>query len=124
MALVNIVDESRLERRATVFANNSLKSESRFAYVGVASGTATGSILTNGGVLHSVIIGGSAAGGKFWLFDSAGTAGAIGASASAVARLETATRGHFIFDAILGAGLQFRLSAADCDGITVVYATD
>jgi len=121
-AKFTVADETRDDRTAEVFADKSLRTRSEFTYYSVPSATATAAISTGGGMLHSVIFGASAAGSKFWLFDSAGTANDIGDTASAVARFEGGSgNNQFTFNSILNSGLTYRLSAAVTDGITVIY---
>lgn len=121
-----LIDESNPDRSAKVYNNKALRVTNSYSYYSVPSGTATGAISTTGGILHSVTFGASAAGAKFWLFDvsGGGSAGDIGASASAVARFEGGSHNRtHIFDAIFSGGLTYRLSAQVADGITVVYTT-
>lgn len=122
MSIVNITDEADSSKTATVFADKSLKTESRFSYYLLPSGTATAAILSNSGFLHAIVCTVSAATTSLQFFNST-TAGAIGTSASAIAIFDSLTRGTLIFDAILGSGLTYRLSAADAAGVVVVYST-
>ena len=127
-AKFSIADEVQDDRVAQIFSDKSVRTSQRYTYYTVPSGTATAAIATTGGVLHSVIFTSSAAGASFWLFDSAGTANDIGNSASAVARYSgigaSNGSGTHLYNAILGSGLTYRLSAAVADGITVVYRKD
>jgi hypothetical protein len=123
MAIQLIADETYPDRTAKVYSSKALRVSEAYNYYSVPSATATGAILTSAGILHSVIFGSSAAGTKFWLFDSAGTANDIGNSASAVARFEGgAASKQVIFNALLNSGLCYRLSAISQDGITIVYS--
>lgn len=125
MALQFIADETNVSRTARVFSDGALRAHKAFTVYSVPSGTATAAVTTAAAILHSVTFGASAAGAKFWLFDvsAGGSAGAIGTSASAVARFEGGSHNRtHIFDAIINGGLTYRLSAADCDGITLTYS--
>ena len=126
MAIVNVVDETSFKSQR-VFSNGAARGMAAFNYYALPSASATGSVATSAGVLHSIIFQSSATAATYlWLFDCAGaSAGAIGTSASAVARfdLTSVTRGTYLFDAIFNGGLRYRLSGAEgCDGITVTYS--
>lgn len=124
MALVNLTDEVSYTT-AKVYTSKAVRVASPFTYIILPSGTATGSITTSPGILHSITFGASAAGSKFWIFDNAdsATAGIIGASAGAIARIEGGTaRTTLLFDILFNSGMLYRLSAADHDGITISYS--
>ena len=117
---------------AYVFSNRSLKVSQAYSYFAVPSASGTGTVFSGAGILHSISFQGTAtAGTVFWLFDCDGaTAGAIGTSASAVARyffpgasVPTPGGNGAILNAIIGGGLRYRLSAAEgLDGITITYS--
>lgn len=125
MPLFQLSDETRTNRTAEVFATKGLRTEGRYKAYIVPSGTATAAVFAGTGVLHAVSFGASAAGSKFWLFDSNGSAGDIGVSASAVARFEAGSHNRtHILDAIINGGLNYRLSAIATDGIVLTYLND
>lgn len=127
-----ISDETRDDRTQRVFSNRAARTMAAYNYFAVPSASGTGTVFSGAGVLHSIVFQGTAtAGTVFWLFDCDGaTAGAIGNSASAVARVffpgasVPAPGNNFIFDAIINGGLRYRLSATEgLDGITITYTT-
>lgn len=125
MALINISDEVTPSRTATVFSNKALKTVNAFTAYSVPSASGTAVIAAAACILHSVTFQTtSTAGANFWLFNCAATAGAIGNTASAVARFDDGHgRESYIFDAILGSGLTYRLSGTEgTSGITITYA--
>ena len=128
MSIVNIASQTDSSKIAGVFANGALKTQGGFTYAALSSASATGTVFSGAGVLHSIIIGNTAtAGTMLWLFDCDGaTAGAVGVSASAVARfdLTSAVRGSYLYDAIINGGLRYRLSGAEgLDNVTITYAS-
>lgn len=123
--LANISDEVTPSRTASVFSNKSLRVMPAYTLYAVPSASASGVIASQACVLHSVTFQTtSTAGAAFWLFNCATTAGAIGNSASAVARFDDGHgRESYIFDAICGSGLTYRLSATEgTSGITITYS--
>ena len=120
MATQIIVDEVDSSKTATVTGGKALKTESRFFYYLVGSATATGAIYAGAGVLHSINMGASAAGGILAVFDGT-TAAAIGSDLQ-IAELQLGTIHNRIYDAIFSTGLTFRLSAIATPGVTITYS--
>lgn len=126
MAIFNIANES-LTNIATVFSNRALKVAQAYSYFAVPSASATGVVLSTSGILHAINFQNTAtAACMFWIFDCAGpTAGAIGVSASAVARYDlTSIPKHTdIYNCIINGGLTYRLSGTEgTDGILITYS--
>lgn len=120
MANMVIVDDVDSSKTARVTSNGSLKVEPRYFYYLVSSATATGAIYSGAGVLHSICMGASAAGGILAVFDGT-TAAAIGSDLQ-IAELQLGTIHNRIYDAIFSNGLTYRLSAISTPGVTITYS--
>lgn len=120
MANQTIVDEVFSDRTATVTGGKALKVEPRYFYYLVPSATATGSIFTGAGVLHTINMGASAAGSILAVFDGT-TAAAIGSDLE-IAGLQLGTIHNRLYDAIFATGLTYRLSAVACPGVVITYS--
>lgn len=122
MALQTICDETDNSKTARVFGGQVASSPRYFSYL-ISSATASGAIYAGAGVLHSVVMGASAAGSILALYNGT-TAAAIG-SDLAITELQLGTQQPVrIYDAIFSAGLTFRLSAVSCPGVVVTYSKD
>ena len=120
MSLSVIVDEVNSSRTATVTGGKALKTEGRYFYYLITSATGTAAIYAGAGVLHSITMGTSAAGGILAVFDGT-TAAAIGSDLQ-IAELQLGTIQNRIYDAIFATGLTYRLSAISTPGVTITYS--
>lgn len=120
MANQTIVDELDSSRTARVTGGSALKVEPRYFYYLVSSATSTAAIYTGAGVLHSICMGASAAGGILAVFDGT-TAAHIGSDLQ-IAELQLGTIHNRIYDAIFSTGLTYRLSAISVPGVTITYS--
>jgi len=94
-----------------------------YSYKFIASGTASGSVYEGACILHTVSVTNTAAAASFFMLGDtleASTLSIAGAT-SAVAIINPVARGSYLYDALIGTGLQYRLSGLDCQGITVTY---
>ena len=94
-----------------------------YTYKCLNSGTATGTVYAGACILHTVSITNTAAAGSVLLLGDCAEASTLSTqlSASAVARIDNGARATYLFDALVGTGLQYRLSGIDCNGITITY---
>ncbi len=122
MANITIVDEVDSSKTVRV-AGGALRAIPRYFYYLVGSATATAAIYTGAGVLHSINMGASAAGGILAVFDGT-TAAAIGSDLQ-IAEIQLGTQEPSrIYDAIFSTGLTYRLSAIATPGVTITYSKD
>ena len=124
MSLQVITDEVDSSLTAKVFTNKALKTAPvyNFTYL-PSSAEATGIIAGGPCFLHSVVFQDSATATTYLvLANSASVAGSVGSSASSVAQFGTITKNTFIFDAILSAGLTYRVTGSAIGPTTITYS--
>ena len=119
-----IVDEVDSSLTAKVFNNKALKVAPMYNFTYLpTSAEATGIIAAGPCFLHSVVFQDSATATTYLvLANSASVAGSVGSSASAVACFGTITKNTFIFDAILSAGLTYRVTGSAIGPTTITYS--
>ncbi len=119
-----IADEVNDSRTADILSTSALKTGQEFLWVGVPSGTASGVLVNAPIYLHSVIVPATGNLGFLMIGDVAtacATALDSGLSASAVAFVDLAARGTYIFDTLISQTACYRLTGLDCKGIRVTY---
>lgn|SRR3990167_4732579 len=124
MSLQVITDEVDSSLTTKVFNNKALKVAHVYNFLSLpGSAETTGVIAAGPCFLHSVIFQDSATATTYLvLANSATVAGSVGSSASAVATFGTITKNTFIFDAILSAGLTYRVTGSAIGPTTITYS--
>lgn len=122
--LINIADETYVNRTARVFSNKSLRTAPVYNYLYLPGSAATTGVIAAGPcILHTVQFQDSATATTYLvLSDSADTVGTVGNSACAVAQFGTITKNSFIFDAILGSGLTYRVTGSAIGPTLITYS--
>lgn len=125
MPKVFVTDEINPAYTQDILSSGAAEVVSLYSWVGVASGVGVGALVADGNyLLHSVVVGETAAGGEFMISDvlsACASAIATTSSASAVAKIDTTVRGSYLFDIFIDQGMSYRLCAANNPGIRVTY---
>jgi len=122
-AKVMLADEMNNSYTQDILQSGAAEVTQLYQYKFIASGTASGTVYGGSCVLHSVSITNTAAAASLLMLGDCAEASTLSTqtTTSAVAIINPGGRATYLFDALIGTGLQYRLSGLDCQGITITY---